>query len=63
MLNLIEHFPKEYIPRSTQTKAIQEIDQAISDGYKYIICCLPTGSGKSFIPSTLANYSKSPSLD
>jgi len=63
MLNLINYFPKEYTPRPTQTKAIQEIDRAISDGYQYIICCLPTGSGKSFIPSTLANYSKEPTPD
>ena len=59
-MNLIDHFPSDYSPRQSQIIALQEIENAIKKGEKYIICSLPTGAGKSFIPATLANYSREP---
>jgi len=58
---LLEHFPKEYTPNSAQVKLLKNIDQAFSDGYKFVVCNAPTGSGKSFISKTLANASREPS--
>ena len=57
---LLKHFPKEYTPNSAQVKLLKNIDQAFNDGYKFVVCNAPTGSGKSFISKTLANASKEP---
>jgi ATP-dependent DNA helicase DinG len=61
--NLIDYFPKDFVPRPIQIEVLNKIQEAIKQGHKYIICNLPTGSGKSFIPSTLANYAKDPSSE
>ena len=58
---IIDHFPKNFTPLAQQTEILEQIETAYKEGYKYVICCAPTGSGKSFIPKTLANSSKSPS--
>ena len=58
---LLKHFPKEYTPNSAQVKLLKNIDQAFNDGYKFVVCNAPTGSGKSFISKTLANASREPS--
>ena len=55
---LLKSFPEEYTPNSAQVKLLKNIDQAFDDGYKFVVCNAPTGSGKSFISKTLANSSK-----
>lgn len=54
---LLNNFPQGYTPSSQQDKIIRKIDGAFSSGNKFVICCAPTGSGKSFISKTLANAS------
>ncbi len=61
MINHIVHFPKDFEPRPQQIDLLQRINKAYEEGYKYVICCAPTGSGKSFISKTLANSSREPS--
>jgi len=58
---LLKSFPEGYTPNSSQVKLLKNIDQAFDDGYKFVVCNAPTGSGKSFISKTLANTSKEPS--
>jgi ATP-dependent DNA helicase DinG len=60
---LLDYFPKGFDPLSQQVELIEKIDEAFKEGYKYVICCAPTGSGKSFLSKTLANVSKDPSSD
>jgi len=60
---LLESFPDEYTPNSSQVKLLKNIDQAFKDGYKFVVCNAPTGSGKSFISKTLANASDEPSVN
>ena len=58
---LLKSFPEGFTPNSAQVKLLKNIDQAFSDGYKFVVCNAPTGSGKSFISKTLANSSDVPS--
>jgi len=58
---LLKSFPEGYTPNSAQVKLLKNIDQAFEDGYKFVVCNAPTGSGKSFISKTLANSSEEPS--
>ena len=51
--DIIYNFPFE-IPREGQLEIIQEIENAISKGYKYIILEAGTGTGKSAIAATLS---------
>jgi len=39
------------------------MEKAFDEGYKFIVCNASTGSGKSFLGKTLANYSTDPSED
>jgi ATP-dependent DNA helicase DinG len=58
---LIDYFPYEggkFEPSKEQVTLIESIDEAFNSGYKFVICCAPTGSGKSFLSKTLANFSK-----
>jgi Rad3-related DNA helicase len=55
---LLSNFPKDYTPTSQQVHLIEEIEKAYKDGYKFVVCCAPTGSGKSFISKTLGNVAK-----
>tara|TARA_R110002124_G_scaffold111124_1_gene264754 strand:+ start:1288 stop:2916 length:1629 start_codon:yes stop_codon:yes gene_type:complete len=57
----LNKFPNGYNPSKQQVKLIKEIEHAYNQGYKYVICSAPTGSGKSFISKTLANISNEPS--
>ena len=57
----LNKFPHKYNPSKQQIKLIREIEHAFNQGYKYVICSAPTGSGKSFISKTLANVSNEPS--
>jgi ATP-dependent DNA helicase DinG len=59
--NLFESFPRNFTPNPAQVKLLKGIQQAFDEGYKYIVCCAPTGSGKSFISKTLSGVSREPS--
>lgn len=61
--NLLDHFPVGYTPHSRQEKLINNIEQAFNDGYKFVVCCAPTGTGKSHIAKTVGNQSPPPSRD
>ena len=62
MLNTyIENFPSGFTPSAGQVKLINDIEKAFKSNKKIVICCAPTGSGKSFIARTLANLSNKPS--
>lgn len=60
-ISFISQFPENFTPSKLQVDVINKIDQAFSKGKKFVICCAPTGSGKSFIAKTLANTSSTPS--
>lgn len=55
---IIENFPFE-TPRTGQLNIIQDINDAIKKGYKYIILEAGTGTGKSAIATTLAKMYES----
>ncbi|WP_432645023.1 helicase C-terminal domain-containing protein [Methanobrevibacter sp.] len=55
---IIENFPFEE-PRTGQLEIIQDINDAIKKGYKYIILEAGTGTGKSAIATTLAKMYES----
>ena len=59
--SFISQFPVNFTPSKLQVNLINQIDRAFSSGKKFVICCAPTGSGKSFIAKTLANTGKIPS--
>lgn len=54
---LLSHFPKEYQPSNSQIQLIKQVECAFSQGYRFVIVSAPTGSGKSFLAATLANFS------
>lgn len=60
MVNLNLYFPEDCQPRNSQTYILNEISAAMRAGEKFIIIQAPTGSGKSHISATMANYSKEP---
>ena len=60
-VSLISQFPSSFIPSKLQINVINRIEKAFKTGKKFVICCAPTGSGKSFIAKTLANASATPS--
>jgi len=60
---LLQKFPEPFTPNKSQVKLIKNIEKAFDDGYKFVVCSAPTGSGKSFISKTLGNDSKNPSED
>jgi len=60
-ISFISQFPINFKPSALQVDIITQIDKAFSSGKKFVICCAPTGSGKSFIAKTLANVSQTPS--
>ena len=57
----ISQFPSDFTPSKLQVNLINKIEKAFSGGKKFVICCAPTGSGKSFLAKTLANTSDLPS--
>ena len=63
MINLLSKFPDSFTPNKQQIKLLRNIEQAFEDGYKFVVCSAPTGSGKSFISKTLGNHSQSPSKE
>ena len=61
---LEQFFPPKYKPNETQIHVLAKLNKAIlQDHKKFIIINAPTGSGKSLIAKTLANYSKNPSKE
>ena len=56
--DVLKYFPFKN-PRKDQLETISEIINAISNGYKYIILEAGTGTGKSAIATSLAQYFKS----
>lgn len=54
-------FPPNFIPNEAQEIILDGIQKALLENKKFIIINAPTGTGKSFIAKTLANYSDSPS--
>lgn len=60
-MNLLDYFPETFEPQSQQIDLLQQIDHAYASGKKFVICCAPTGSGKSFLSKTLGNISSKPS--
>lgn len=57
---LISYFPEEYSPSTGQINLINGVEKALLKNKKFIICCAPTGTGKSFLAKTLANFSSGP---
>ncbi|RBQ22687.1 hypothetical protein ALNOE001_16530 [Candidatus Methanobinarius endosymbioticus] len=55
---IIENFPFNH-PRNGQLEIISDINEAIENGYKYIILEAGTGTGKSAIATTLAKMYQS----
>ena len=60
MLNILTHFPSNSEPRPEQIKILTDIQNAISDGKKYIIVQAPTGAGKSHVAATVSSMSNNP---
>jgi len=58
LTGLINSFPSGYDPNPTQVKLLKNIDQAFTDGYKFIVCNAPTGSGKSMVSKTVGNVAE-----
>jgi ATP-dependent DNA helicase DinG len=54
---LLSFFPKDYEPSTGQINVIKEVDAAFSNNKKFCIISAPTGTGKSFLATTLANAS------
>lgn len=61
MDNLLLHFPENYTPTKAQKSILTAIGKSIGNNNKFIIVNAPTGTGKSFIPKTLANFVEGPS--
>ena len=62
-MNLLTNFPQGFEPTTQQVDLLQQIDRAFASGKKFVICCAPTGSGKSFLSKTLANSAHDPSAE
>lgn len=60
MINIDQHFPATFTPTESQTKALKEIIEAFQK-HQFVICCAPTGSGKSMLAKTICNASNEPS--
>lgn len=58
--SLLKHFPASFTPNQQQLDLINGIENAFKDGYKFVICCAPTGTGKSFISKTLLDATDNP---
>jgi ATP-dependent DNA helicase DinG len=54
LVDFLKTFPEGSNPRPAQTEALEKISEHFSNGKKFVIACLPTGSGKSFIGASVA---------
>jgi len=59
---LCNAFPEGYTPTDQQVKLLNKIDDCLQR-HKFVICCAPTGSGKSMIARSLANTTEKPSSE
>jgi Rad3-related DNA helicase len=57
-VDYLKHFPADSEPRPQQIKALEKISDIFTSGKKYVIACLPTGSGKSHIAASIARSAK-----
>ena len=55
---ILSYFPENNQPREHQISGLNQLEEAINSGTKYIIVQAPTGSGKSFFSKTWANTTK-----
>jgi ATP-dependent DNA helicase DinG len=55
--DILKHFPSCSEPRKQQIEALEKIQNSFSKKKKFVIGCLPTGSGKSHIGLAVANSS------
>jgi ATP-dependent DNA helicase DinG len=60
---LLKNFPPSFTPNKSQINLLTGIQEAFDQGHKFVICCAPTGSGKSFITKTLSHISDQPSAE
>ena len=60
---LVSYFPDDYSPSKSQIELLNGVERAYARGKKFVICCAPTGTGKSFLAKTLANMSAEPTED
>jgi len=60
MTDILDHFPKDFQPREKQKDVLKKIEESVKKGTKFIVIQCPTGTGKSHISATIANYSKDP---
>jgi Rad3-related DNA helicase len=51
--SLLDFFPKNSSPRSQQKEALVKIEDCFNKNKKFVIACLPTGSGKSHVGYTV----------
>lgn len=51
--SLLEHFPPNSEPRTQQIEALSKIESCFNKNKKFVIACLPTGSGKSHVGYTV----------
>jgi Rad3-related DNA helicase len=61
--NLLNNFPEGYSPNKQQVKLLKHIDESFDNGYKFVVCNAPTGSGKSFVSKTVGNVADTCSDD
>jgi ATP-dependent DNA helicase DinG len=61
MTSLLLNFPDGYTPSKPQVEILKSIEKNIGDGVKFMVVNAPTGSGKSFLPKTIANSVNGPS--
>ena len=54
------YFPEGFTAYPHQRTLIQQIQNAFDSGKKFVICCAPTGSGKSFLAKTLEGVADAP---
>lgn len=59
MMNFNETFPQGFTATASQQTALDQLTDAFAK-HKFVICCAPTGSGKSFLARSIANSSKKP---
>ena len=59
-MRLLDSFPSNFKPNKSQVDLITSIETAFDEGFKFVVCSAPTGSGKSFISKTLGNTSNPP---
>ncbi len=56
------YFPDPYTPSTQQTNILNKIGAALEKN-KFVICCAPTGSGKSLLAKTIGNTSQQPTKE